>query len=372
MLNQTVFSNPASPLRDHLWVYIADNGRTLVADDIRGWAGCGAARLLPNPNTGGAGGFSRCILEALSDKDRFGLTHIILMDDDIEFTHEDVERVYAFLRLLKHDRVALGAAMTALDTPWEQVSFGEQFNPLGRITLRKSGINLTRLSSLIRNTVDVPVNYCSWWFCCVPLAVFQASPQDARSDNYDAANMPLPIFVQYDDIEWSVRNAELEKAHLFGVYIRHEAFGKKRGGWKDYYSMRNSLILAALHERRLFNRVGKAYFFFVSFVKILHRIALFRYRDAELLMRAVEDYSQGLERIGAENAEALLVDVRSYAAMKTPVSLFRSLSLIGRLARLILSFAPRAGHIAARYREDAARCVTGGFWRAYLGRNDAL
>ncbi|WP_027205229.1 hypothetical protein [Butyrivibrio fibrisolvens] len=42
-------------------------------------------KVIPNANTGGTGGFSRGMMEAIDRKDALGLTHLLMMDDDAVF-----------------------------------------------------------------------------------------------------------------------------------------------------------------------------------------------------------------------------------------------------------------------------------------------
>jgi UDP-galactopyranose mutase len=83
MLNKNVFSSENSTIKDNLYVYIADNGKTLQADKLASEK----IKIFPNVNGGGAAGFSRTLIEAYADKDAHNITHCILMDDDVVFTH---------------------------------------------------------------------------------------------------------------------------------------------------------------------------------------------------------------------------------------------------------------------------------------------
>ena len=70
-------SKEGGPIRDHFHMFVVDNGQTLdsasLSDDL--------VTVLPNPNTGGSGGFARGMMAATETPNQF--THIILMDDDV-------------------------------------------------------------------------------------------------------------------------------------------------------------------------------------------------------------------------------------------------------------------------------------------------
>ena len=112
MLRREVFDNPRSPLRDHLRVYIADNGQSLGEDRFAGLP----VNIYANPNSGGAGGFSRAAIEAVNDPD-YPVTHVVLMDDDISFNAWSLERNRSFVSLIReeHRLHLLGGAMLNAD-----------------------------------------------------------------------------------------------------------------------------------------------------------------------------------------------------------------------------------------------------------------
>ncbi|MDR2194414.1 MAG: hypothetical protein LBP19_08120 [Treponema sp.] len=352
MLNETIFSNNHSILNDHVRVYIADNGQTLKKEEIESET----IKLFPNINSGGSGGFSRCMIEALADKDRYNLTHIVLMDDDIFFTHDVIARTYTFLRLLRkeHSNIVISGAMIRMDTPHIQHTSGEMIKP-AEIVQHKHGYDLTTIRAIVLNEIEKPINYCAWWYCCF------------RLEDTLRANLALPLFFQYDDTDWGLRNKGLEKVVVSGICVRHETFDAKRTGWKDYYSIRNRLVVATRHRDSAFRGCGKLYFQAHIFIKILHRIVFFRFNDAELMMKAVEDYCRGMEWLGSVDPAAVLQDVQRYAAKDVQKSVFTGIRLTVRLLRLVWSFGLQFKKIAAQYHENYHQYITEAFWRSYLG-----
>ena len=97
LLNAHVFNNPDSPLQEHLEVFVSDNGQTLDIDKL----GSDKIHIVRNKNTGGAGGFTRGLMEILKNGNPHGITHALLMDDDITIDTESIEKTYTILSLFK-------------------------------------------------------------------------------------------------------------------------------------------------------------------------------------------------------------------------------------------------------------------------------
>lgn len=303
ILKRDVFENKDSPLHGRFHVYIADNGRTLkpeVAAD-RG------IRLFPNINAGGSGGFTRAMIEALSEREKTGLTHIVLMDDDVVFTADALERAYTFLRVLKPDsrNVMLGGAMLRIDRPYLQHGAGETWRVDGTV-FNKLNYNMRSIENVARNEIEDGSNQLAWWFCCFPISGTQ---DDILS---------IPIFFQYDDIDFNQRYRGMAKVTLNGVCLWHESFGKKQSLWKEYYAIRNRLIICALH--------GPEAEFTPGFVQrllggvVLRNILLYRYKCAWLALRATEDWFKGFQWLAVQDPDALHREVMASVYKSTPLS----------------------------------------------------
>jgi galactofuranosylgalactofuranosylrhamnosyl-N-acetylglucosaminyl-diphospho-decaprenol beta-1,5/1,6-galactofuranosyltransferase len=254
----------------------------------------------------------------------------------------------------EHAHIVISGAMLLMDAPHMQHASGEIIKPT-EIIQHKRGYDLTDIGSIVLNEVEKPVNYCAWWYCCFRL-------EDTLN-----VNLALPLFFQYDDTDWGLRNKRLEKVVVSGVCVRHEAFEAKRTGWKDYYSMRNRLIVATIHWDSAFRGCGRMYFQALIFIKIFYRIMFFRFNDAELMMMAVEDYCRGIEWLGAVDSAALLRDVQQCAAKEVKKSPFTSITFTLRLLRLLWVFGFRFNKTATYYRQNYHRYITEDFWRGYLG-----
>ena len=273
MLRKAFLDNPDSPLYGNLSLFIVDNAGTLdaaqLADD--------AVRVVQNPNTGGSGGFTRGMLEILHAAETLPVTHVLLMDDDILLDPEVLHRTYTFLSLLlPADQDAfLGGVMLTRDRPYWQVEFGARWN-CGNIESLKGGYDVRQLSACLQNEKPEFADYQGWWYCAMPISVI-------RQDN-----LPLPLFVRMDDVEYGLRNMK-QLILMNGICVWHEAFDKKYASSIFYYILRNQMIVNALYgllpNRRTFLRQ--------IFRHALGDMLLYRYDNVTMIVKGIQDYYKG-------------------------------------------------------------------------------
>jgi len=279
-------------LGDHLFINIVDNGGTLKTDEFSG----PRMRCFNNPNTGGAGGFTRGMIETLSEIDRgeFQATHVLFMDDDVRVLPESLKRTYALLQLLKpefRDRFISGA-MLDIDQMNEQFEdLGFVSSQLGSYTPVKPKHYLHLADEVLRNEVEYPFSdmYAAWWYCCVPIRY--VTPD----------TLSVPIFYRGDDIEFSLRN-DPGFITLGGICVWHMGFSAKQNPALEYYLvLRNALVTQALSDVA----PGVDY---VGRIEKLFReeIRRFSYVSAEFLLDALDDYLKGPEFLSTLDGEALL------------------------------------------------------------------
>lgn len=265
LIREKIWDNESSPLRDHLEIFISDNAGTL--DFIDG------AHVVVNKNVGGSGGFARGLMEIL-DKGR--ATHAVYMDDDITLMPESLERLYAFLSVVRDEykNSPVGGAMLRLDSPCMQHESLAKWHGLLSQSL-KTGIDLSERKNVIANLAGEDADYSAWWFSCV-------STEMAREKG-----LPLPIFVRMDDVEYGLRMG-VSPIALPGVNVWHEPFERKHSAGTEYYHARNSLIVNSLRTPDM------------PAAKLLGRLitgTLMRYRyvHAEMVIRGIEDFLKGPE-----------------------------------------------------------------------------
>lgn len=285
LLEKQILANSESALKDHLYVYISDNGNSLNTKDFRSEY----IKILPNLNLGGVGGFTRGIIEANVDKEEKNITHILLMDDDVIIESESLYRTYSFLRILKpeYKDAFIGGATMRLDFQNILYEQGALWNS-GNISIPKFCLDVNSLYNILRNEKEDNIDYIGWWYCCMPINIAHNQ------------NLPLPIFIFRDDIEYCLRNCK--KVITFnGICVWHEPFDKKDASMMDYYGYRNMAIVNAIHLK---NWTKKQYKQFIV-KQLFKNILIYRYKNARLNLRAAEDFCRGIEWIKSVDAEAL-------------------------------------------------------------------
>ena len=179
------------PLYDHVEVFVADNGRTLAVEELQ----TPQVHIYPNRNVGGAGGFTRDLIEMMQNNDIYRITHVLLMDDDIVIEPEALVKTYMLLSLLKEEYLDtfVGGAMLRLDRQYIQVESGAVWNA-GHLDPLKMNLDLRQCEACLYNETEEFSEYNAWWYCCFPIDI--VTPE----------NLPLPIFIRGDDLEYGLRN----------------------------------------------------------------------------------------------------------------------------------------------------------------------
>ena len=284
LLAKTVFAEN-SVLKDNFEVFISDNGRSLTLENDCN----GKIHVYPNRNLGGAGGFGRGMVEILKSPHYEDFTHIIMMDDDIVFSYETLYRSYILVRLLKteYSSVFIGGAMLKLNNPGIQSENMDNWE-VTRNRPIKFNYDITNLTYILKNEVEDKANHLGWWYCIMPIGVVKAN------------NLPLPIFIKRDDIEYGIRNGT-NFLTLNGLCVLHEAFESKRSGYLDYYYWRNLCILNAIHFPGFSKETLK------SMMRTVFKENVFRYKydDANLAYRGVEDFLKGVDWLKGVDAVEL-------------------------------------------------------------------
>src|SRR5581483_266736 len=190
---------------------------------------------LQQPNLGGAGGFTRGLYEVSSIA---GHANVILMDDDILCEPETVLRLNAFANLTPKPTI-VGAQMLLLKDTRKLLAGAEQTQ---REKLRSGRwtTNALHFADMTKHKQDkrVDAEYNAWWSCLIP------------SEVISAIGLPLPLFFQWDDIEYGLRalDAGFPTVTLPNAGVWHADFHwKDRDDFTQYFIVRNSLITSVLH-----------------------------------------------------------------------------------------------------------------------------
>ncbi|MBO4908826.1 MAG: glycosyltransferase [Lachnospiraceae bacterium] len=272
LLNNYLFSN--KELSSFFHWFIVDNGRS-IADTYKNKY----ISIVQNPNLGGAGGFARGMMEMIKSGE---YTHALLMDDDVRMSPVTFRRIYYLLRYQREEYKAnfISGAMIKMEHPNIQHEDVGIFDCDGSHHSAKPAMDLNLWDSIVNNEefkyIDDLHYYAGWWFCCIPSKYIKED------------NLPLPVFVRGDDVEFSIRNNP-GFITMNGICIWHEGFENKFSGAMEFYQVeRNDLIVCDL--------IGE-----LDDIKVIERIETlfweeiykFNYLGASLLLDAVEDYLQG-------------------------------------------------------------------------------
>lgn len=272
-----IIRNPESPLHDKLEVYVSDNGQTIETD----FFASDKVHIFPNINAGGAGGFTRCIIEALFYRKPSPFSHIILMDDDILLDTSVLERTWYLLSYIKEEyqHAILGGEMFELDrkymqyeagacTKWQKNYFYHRFYDMRKADLVSA------------NEADSPANYSGWWYNCIPTTEIEED------------NLPIPAFIHFDDIEYGVRHSEKGLILINGICVWHPQAPNKASVSMSYYDTRNALIA----EASTMKNTGSA-LKLLSFLTLQVGIHVvdYRYNLAECILQGYQDFHKGPE-----------------------------------------------------------------------------
>lgn len=266
----------------NIHTYVIDNASNLAIRSTE------SVTVRANSNVGGAGGFALGMISAIDDMDRYHYTHCILMDDDANIEAFVIERLITFLEFVKekYQDSFVSGAMLRKDLSYYQVESGALWNQ-GRIKSNGQGIDLRDEMQCMLNSKECGgTDYAAWWFCVVPIKYI-------RNDN-----LPLPIFVFNDDVDFSIRNKP-NIITINGVCVWHDAFESKRNVMRCYYESRNRLIVNSCNcltenKRQCIRNLKRI---------ILFDVNLYQYQNAYATLKGVEDYLKGPEWLLELNAE---------------------------------------------------------------------
>ncbi|HEY9637156.1 MAG TPA: glycosyltransferase [Coleofasciculaceae cyanobacterium] len=267
---------------DNFEIFIIDNGRSL------GSFYNPKIHLIPNKNAGGSGGYTRGIIEVLKRNNYF--SHIIFMDDDVVIAPEVFERIYNFQMLINDKDMCIGGSMLKLDSKYIQHENGAIWD---KETVRlKPDIDLRLLKNVLFNEIEEHINYNGWWLFCFPTKLI------------NDFTLPYPFFIKMDDMEMPIRLKQ-KIITLNGICVWHEPLENKYSPLINYYFRKNEIILNIIY----FDSFSK-----LNAIKNIVKFSLreafcYRYKSAELVLKAASDFLQGPEYLKSTNPEEKNLEV---------------------------------------------------------------
>jgi galactofuranosylgalactofuranosylrhamnosyl-N-acetylglucosaminyl-diphospho-decaprenol beta-1,5/1,6-galactofuranosyltransferase len=254
----------------------------------------GRLKLVQQPNLGGSGGFARVMHEALEAT----ADHIVLMDDDIIVEPESIHRAIAFARFARRPTLvgaqmlnlkersrlhSMGEVIDRRQFGWRKAPGTEYDHDLGRTPFLAT--------AWLHRRIDV--DYNGWWMCLVP------------RKTVEAAGLPLPMFLKWDDAEYGLRAARHGSPTVTvpGVAVWHMPWSDREqlAGWQTYFYVRNRLITTALHGPAELP-VGLVR---SSMRRTIRHLLAMEYSTVALRLLAIEDFIDGPERLSAGLAQVL-------------------------------------------------------------------
>ncbi|GLK44133.1 glycosyltransferase family 2 protein [Novosphingobium resinovorum] len=197
-----------------------------------------AIRWIDQENSGGAGGFTRGMVEHHAAGD---ITHVLLMDDDIDMPDDLVERTAAILSFARPE-ICLGGAMFDYHARTQLFSAGDMLLPgsfgIGHV-VPPDGCDIATAAGVdFLARVHRP-DFNGWWCFAFPIEALEQ------------VGLPMPCFIRGDDVEFGYRlkRAGMPTLGWPGLAVWHMPFAGKSAPWHMFYDRRNSLFANALHRR---------------------------------------------------------------------------------------------------------------------------
>ncbi|MEV0249950.1 glycosyltransferase [Nocardia sp. NPDC050712] len=261
-------------------VYVVDQGTDQVQDRPRFQETLpilgDKLRYIQQPNLGGAGGFTRGLYEVSAVNEH---ADVILMDDDILCEPETVLRLNAFANLTVEPTL-VGAQMLFLLNP-DFLNVGAEEVHLHELKHGQKVAKALRNTSMLKKNQErrVDAGYNAWWTCLIPAEVVKK------------IGLPVPIFFQWDDVEYGVRAREngFVTVTLPNAAVWHADFyWKDFDDWARYFSTRNSLIVGAMHAQLDGKKITRQ-----LFRNIAEYLVAMQYGLAHTTLQGIEDFLEG-------------------------------------------------------------------------------
>ena len=259
-------------------VFVIDNGDSAEIPEHEKFT------RLPNTNLGGAGGFTRGMMEATAA----GFSHVLFMDDDASIPMESLHRTYAFLTLTKDPKVAIAGAMINNTDKWRMWENGAIFDRKCRPQF--SGTDLRDRGQLMQMEFESGRSmsskmYGGWWYFAFPVA--------------QVSRHPFPFFVRGDDVNFSLVN-EFHIMTLPGVVSFADDFTDKESPLTWYLDLRSHMVHHLTLDKMEIGAVGVAK---IGVWFFLRNLAKFQYETIEAILLAWEHVMQGPDYF-VKNADA--------------------------------------------------------------------
>lgn len=284
-------------LNDKIKLIVVDNGKTLDVNRSND-----RVKIIPNMNAGGAGGFTRGLMDIMEQN--VGFTRVLFMDDDVEIFPESFYRTLILSNYLKEefkDSFINGAMLDLYD----KSKFFENLAIQDKLWVRAfhSSQNLNLNNILKINNIPTSVfenEYekvdTAWWFHCFDVSCVQKK------------GLPSPIFFRGDDVEWSWRNYGEHHISMNGICVWHAPFAFRVSKVADYYYLpRNMFYINSIFTKNFKHTYSQYYI-----EKFNYLLKSYDYTSLDLLLKSMKDILKG-SNIFRENPEEQFKNVNKIA-----------------------------------------------------------
>lgn len=266
-----------SPMRDSIRMLVIDNGQSVEAETGNG------VTLYPNENLGGAGGFTRGLLEATEAN----ATHCLFMDDDASIHMGSITRTWMMLAYALDTRLAIAGAMLDADRRWQIWENGATFDrgckPMYFGCDMRNPDEVFNME--FETTASAPLDfYGGWWYFAFPIQ--------------HATYLAFPFFVRGDDVSFSLAN-DFEIITIPGVASIQESFVDKASPTTWYLDMRSHLAHHLSLPEKSVGWIGLQRMLLSFYLRTALR---FHYDSLSAINLAIEDVLRG-PSFFADNAD---------------------------------------------------------------------
>jgi len=272
-------------LKDRVKLFVVDNGKTLDAAAISN----DTTTIIPNINAGGAGGFTRglmevCYLNKGAEKE-MPFTRVLFMDDDVEVLPEAFYRTLVLTDYLKEEwkESFINGAMMNIrhkNMFFENIALQNRLWVIGYfqnidINIYADILKINRIPDTIFSNAGVKTD-SAWWFHCFDI-------ETAKN------GLPVPCFIRGDDVEWSWRNFGKHHISINGICVWHEPFEWRVTPVADYYYTHRNMFFNNVLYTQEFKTVFEKYF--TDLFNYL--LQTYNYNSIEIFLCAMDDILKG-------------------------------------------------------------------------------
>ncbi len=267
-------------LKDKIKLFVSDNGKTLPAA-----LNSENVTIYPNMNAGGAGGFTRGLIEVM--KLNAGYTRVLFMDDDVEIFPESFYRTLTLSDYLKEEYkdAFINGAMLDLyrkNLFYENLAIQDDLwvHPYKHDILLDNYNNILSINNippeLFNN--DNPNHVGSaWYYHCFSINILHKK------------GYPVPVFFRGDDVEWSWKSFGEHHISMNGINIWHAPFIWRVSALADiYYLVRNMFFINVIYTKDFKKHYKK-----LLSKKLPYLLQTYNYTSLELFKQALEDILKG-------------------------------------------------------------------------------